>query len=294
MRAVLFRKTGSTEGLVLTDVPAPSPQPHELLVRVHATSVTRGDVVLRKLPFLVARLFGIRRKTALGHEYAGQVEAVGEAVSDFTPGDRVFGTTTGLTVGSYAEYVCVPANGMVATLPEDVTYEEAAPVPIGALTALTFLRRGGMQAGNRVLINGASGSVGSCAVQLAAHLGAHVTGVASTRNIELVRALGAERVVDYTQADIAESGDTYDVVFDAIGSLSNGDRKRLLAEGGRFVSTRASTKESPDDLRYVRDLLGAGALRAVIDRRYRLDEIRDAHRYVEEGHKRGNVLVTVQ
>ncbi len=293
MRAVLFKKTGSTQGLVLTDVPMPVPQADELLIRVHATSVTRGDIVLRKLPFIVARLFGIRRKTTLGHEYAGQVEAVGDAVTAFEPGERVFGTTTGLTIGSYAEFICVPTTGMVATLPDNVTYEEAAPVPIGALTALTFLRRGDAGAGKRVLVNGASGSVGSYAVQLAAHMGALVTGVASTRNIGLVRSLGAEQVIDYTQANVLDSGNAYDVVFDTVGSLSASDRKKLLAAGGSFVSTRSSTHENADDLRVVRDLLGARAITAVVDRRYRLEEIREAHAYVEEGHKRGNVLISV-
>ncbi|HEX5579134.1 MAG TPA: NAD(P)-dependent alcohol dehydrogenase [Candidatus Limnocylindria bacterium] len=294
MRAVLFRKTGSVDGLVLTDIPKPAPGPKEVLVRIHATSVTRGDVVLRKIPFLLARLFGQKRKAMLGHEFAGQVEAIGTDVTRFAVGDRVLGTSTGLPTGTYAEYICVPEDGMLATIPPTVSYEEAAPVPIGATTALQFLRGAGLASGRRVLIVGASGSVGSYAIQLAAHAGAHVTGVSSGRNAELVRSLGAEEVVDYTRQDITRGETRYDLIFDAVGSQSAGGFKRILAEGGSFASVRSSTTESPSDLATVRDLLAAGELRAIIDRRYTLEQIPEAHTYVEQGRKTGNVLITVQ
>ena len=209
----------------------PAPELNEVLVKVHAASVTRGDVRLRKLPFLLARLFGFRRKAMLGHEFAGQIEAVGPSVTQFKVGERVFGTTTGLTTGSYAEYICVPEDGVLATLPANVTYEEAAPVPIGALTALHFLRKGDVATGKKVLVYGASGSVGSFAVQLATHFGARVTGVCSTSNVEMVKALGAEKVIDYTRQDFTTAGRVYDVIFDAVGKSSPKRRKRVLAGG---------------------------------------------------------------
>lgn len=293
MRAVLFRRTGSVDGLVLADVPRPKPGPGEVLVRIHATSVTRGDVVLRRIPFLLARIFGQRRKAMLGHEFAGRVEAVGPGVATPAVGDRVFGTTTGLPAGSYAEYIAVPADGMIAALPDGIACEEAAPVPIGATTALQLLRGAGLRAGQRVLVIGASGSVGSYAVQIAVAAGARVTGVSSGRNLDLVRALGAEDAIDYTVTDVTEARERYDLVFDAVGKDSGGRLKRVLVDGGRLASVRSSTRERPAELAEVRDLLAAGRLRAVIDRRYPLAYVRDAHRYVEQGHKRGNVLIEV-
>lgn len=294
MRAVLFQKPGSVDGLVFADIPKPVPTPVEVLVRIHATSVTRGDVVLRKIPFLLARLFGQKRKAMLGHEFAGVVEAVGSDVTAFASGDRVFGTTTAVRTGSYTEYVCVPADGMLASIPPHVSFEEAAPVPIGATTALQFLRRGGVAGGKRVLVIGASGSVGSYGVQLAAHFGAHVSGVSSGRNADLVKSLGAAAVIDYTTQDVTKSDDRYDLVFDAVGAGAPGSFKRILAEGGSFVSVRSSTTEKPSDLIEIRDLLAAGRIRAIIDRRYTLDQIREAHSYVEKGRKAGNVLILVR
>jgi NADPH:quinone reductase-like Zn-dependent oxidoreductase len=278
MKAVLFKKTGSVDGLVFADIPKPVPNADEVLVRIHATSVTRGDVVLRKIPFLLARLFGQKRKTTLGHEFAGVVEAVGSDVTALALGDRVFGTTTAVRTGSYAEYICVPADGMLAAIPPHVSFEEAAPVPIGATTALVI---------------GASGSVGSYGVQIAAHFGAHVTGVSSGRNADLVKSLGAAAVIDYTTQDVTKGEARYDLVFDAVGAGSPGSFKRILAEGGSFVSVRSSTTETPSELLEIRDLLGAGRVRAIIDRRYTLAQIRDAHSYVEKGRKAGNVLVSV-
>jgi NADPH:quinone reductase-like Zn-dependent oxidoreductase len=293
LRAVLLKRSGSADRLELAEVPRPAPEPHELLVKVHAATVTRGDVVLRRLPFLLWRLFGFRRKTMLGHEFAGEIEAVGAQVTLFKEGERVFGTTTGLTTGSYAEHICVPEEGVLATVPANITYEEAAAVPIGGLTALHFLREGDVGIGKRVLVYGASGSVGTFAVQLATHFGAHVTGVCSTSNVELVKSLGADEVVDYTKQDFTEAGQIYDVVFDAVGKGSPRRDKKVLAEDGSYVSVRSSTKEKTEDLLVLRDLMEAGEVKAVIDRRYSLEQISEAHRYVEQGHKRGNVVITV-
>jgi NADPH:quinone reductase-like Zn-dependent oxidoreductase len=294
MRAVLFKRSGSADRLELAEVPRPTPEPTEILVKLHAATVTRGDVALRKLPLLLWRLFGFRRKSMLGHEFAGEIEAVGTHVTMFREGQRVFGTTTGLTTGSYAEYICVPEDGVLATVPANITYEEAAPVPIGGLTALRFLREGDVGSGKRVLVYGASGSVGSFAVQLATHFGAHVTGLCSTSNVELVTSLGADEVVDYTKQDFTEGGPIYDIVFDAVGKGSPKRSKSVLTENGSYVSVQSSTaKERAEDLLVLRDLLEARKVRAIIDRRYTLEQIPEAHRYVEKGHKRGNVVITV-
>lgn len=249
--------------------------------------------MLRKMPKLITRLVGETPKSILGHEFAGDVEDVGEGVESLTVGDRVFGTTTGLRQGSYAEYVAIPAHGLVATIPPSIGYEEAAPVPVGAMAAMHFLRAGRVRSDKRILINGASGSVGSFAVQIAKHLGAHVTGVSSTSNLELVESLGANEVIDYTKQDFTQANQTYDLIFDAAGKTSAKRVAGVLAEDGVFVTTQTRRDETFEDLLAVRDLLEAGELRAVIDRRYTLEQIAEAHRYVEQGHKRGNVLVGI-
>jgi NADPH:quinone reductase-like Zn-dependent oxidoreductase len=293
MKAIVLTRAGSPDRLVLTEVPNPVPESNEVLVRIHATSVTRGDVVMRKMPRLVTRIFGETPKSIPGYEFAGEIEATGGDVVDFEIGDRVFGTTSGLTQGSYAEYVCVPGDGMVTHLPSKVAYEEAAPIPVGAMTALHFLQAGDVGPGKRVLINGASGSVGSYAIQIATQLGAYVTGVASTANVELVASLGADDVVDYTKEDFAEGHQKYDVIFDAAGKTTAKKTAGVLAEPGRFVTTQTRRRENIEELRTVRDMVAKGAVKAVIDRSYTLDQISDAHRYVEEGRKRGNVVVVV-
>lgn len=293
MRAILLKRAGSPDRFVLIDMPKPTPSTDEILVRIRATSVTRGDVVLRKMPRLVTRLVGERPKSILGHEFAGDVEATGESVSRLAVGDRVFGTTTGLRQGSYAQYIAVPADGMVAGIPADVGYEDAAPVPVGAMAALHFLREGGLEIGKKVLINGASGSVGTFGVQIAKHLGAHVTGVCGPSNTQLVEALGADEVIDYTTKDFTKADQTYDVIFDAVGKTSAKQVEGVLTGDGVFVTTSKRKQEKVDDLFAVRDLLEAGVVKAVIDRRYALEEIPEAHRYVEQGHKRGNVVVRV-
>jgi NADPH:quinone reductase-like Zn-dependent oxidoreductase len=293
MKAIVVKRAGSPDRLVLTDVPQPAPEPDEVLIRIHAASVTRGDVVMRKMPRLVARLVGEKPKSIPGHEFAGEVAAVGHDVTRFEIGDRVFGTTTGLEQGSYAEYLCVPENGILAHIPPGVGYDEAAPIPVGAMAALHFLRAGGASAGTQVLVNGASGSVGTFAVQIAKQMGAHVTGVSSTANLELVASLGADRVIDYREEDFTEGTARYDVIFDAAGKTTAKKAASVLAEHGRFVTTQARRREQVDDLCAVRDMVASGAVRAVIDRSYTLDRIREAHRYVEQGHKHGNVVVLV-
>lgn len=297
MKAIVCTKAGPPDVLQLREVEKPIPSAGEVLIKVHAATVTAGDVVLRKMPRLLAfpmRLMGLRMKTIPGHEFAGEVEAVGTNVTRYAPGDRVFGTTTGLSTGSYAEYVCLPADGVLATVPADVAYEEVAAVPIGALTALHYLRQANIQAGQNVLIYGASGSVGTYAVQLARHFGAEVTGVCSTSNLEMVAALGAGTVIDYTQQDFTESGETYDVIFDAVGKASASDCKKVLAPDGAYVSVRKGVaSESVEGLAFLAELIEAGELTAVIDRRYPLEQAAEAHWYVEQGHKRGNVVLIV-
>ncbi|UCH24252.1 MAG: NAD(P)-dependent alcohol dehydrogenase [Trueperaceae bacterium] len=293
MKAILLKRAGRAKGLVLTEVPIPIPGQTEVLIRIHATTVTRGDVVLRKLPKLLTRLVGETPKSTLGHEFAGVVTAVGAMVDRFEVGNRVFGTTTGLTHGAYSEYLCAPQDGILATIPSGITFEDAAPVPVGAMAALHFLREGGVVSDKRVLINGASGSVGSFAVQIAKQLGAHVTGVSSTSNVELVESLGADEVIDYTKQDFTEGSQRYDVIFDAVGKTSPKRTRSVLAEHGMFVTTQKLRQERLDDLLAVRDLVAAGVVKAVIDRYYTLEQIPEAHQYVEQGHKRGNVVILV-
>lgn len=293
MRAIVLTRAGSAERLALLDVPKPAVAAGEILVEIHATTVTRGDVVMRKMPRLLARLFGETPKRILGHEFAGEVEAIGEGVGDYEVGDRVFGTTEGLGQGAHAEYIVVPADGLVATIPAGVSFEEAAAVPVGAMTALHFLEAGGVVSGSRVLVNGASGSVGSFAVQIAKHLGAHVTGVSSASNLEMVLSLGADAAIDYGARDFTDEELIYDVVFDAVGMIPAKRAQRVLSDGGSFVSTRSRRKEQVEELVTVRSLLASGSIRPVVDRDYTLEQIPEAHRYVERGRKRGNVVIRV-
>jgi len=301
MKAVVCTKYGPADGLELKVVDKPSPKANEVLIKVHAATVTAGDVVLRSLTFAplfwlpVRTVLGLPpRKTILGHELAGEVESVGREVGRFRKGDKVFGTTTGLRVGSYAEYVCLPEDAVLALKPANVTFEEAAAVPVGGLTALHFLRKGYIQSGQRALIYGASGSVGSFAVQLAKHFGAEVTAVCSARNLEWVKSLGADEVIDYTAEDFTERGALYDVIFDAVGKVSESDSRKALAPNGAFVTTkRGIAKESTEDLVFLKALIESGQVTTVIDRRYPLEQIAEAHRHVESGHKKGNVIITV-
>ncbi len=297
MKAIVLTKSGPPEVLKLQQLEKPAPQETEVLVRITAATVTAGDVMLRALHpllYIPLRLFGVRKKKILGHEFAGQIESVGRSVTLFKAGDPVFGTTTALNSGSYAEYICLSEDGMLVIKPDNVTFEEAAAVPVGGMTALQILRQGNIQSGQNVLIYGASGSVGTYAVQLARYFGASVTGVCSTSNLEWVQALGADRVIDYTKQDFTKSSQIYDLIFDAVGKSSPSESKRVLAENGSFVSIRSSTSENLADLGFLRDLLESGKLKAVIDRRFPLEQISEAHRYVEQGHKKGNVVLILE
>jgi len=312
MKAITYTRFGLPEVLQLRDVPQPAPRPVEVLIRVHASTVCKEDPDMRKAP----GYNGLWKPTCpiLGQEFAGEIVEIGAGVAGFKPGDRVYGIDN---FGAYAEYKCLSAQGALAIMPAGLTYAEAASVPNGALTALPFLRdHGRIRAGQNVLIHGASGSVGTAAVQLATAFGAEVTAVCSTANLGLVRALGAAHVVDYTEEDFTRSGLTYDVIFDAVGKLPFSPcRKSLTAAGvyltvfprleallsapwagqkARFAATglRSATQKA-GDLRVINDLIEAGRFRAVIDRRYPLAQIAEAHRYVDTGHKKGNVVVHV-
>lgn len=300
MKAILSTKHGPPDVLKLTEVEKPAPKENEVLIKVHAATVTQGDLMLRKLHplmFLLMQLFGVRRKSIPGHEFAGEIEAVGVNVKRFKAGDQVFGTTTGLSVGANAEYVCLPEawdGGVLAIKPDKISYEEAAALPVGGMTAFYLLKKGNIQPGQKVLIYGASGSVGTYAVQLARyHFGAEVTGVCSTANIELVKSLGADQVIDYTKEDVTQNGQIFNVVFDAVGKLSASQRDNLLKEKGAFLTVQSTTSEENENLNTLKKLVETGKIKAVIDRRFPLEQVAEAHRYVESGRKKGNVVITV-
>lgn len=324
MKAVVYDKYGPPEVLQLTELAKPSPKDNEILIRVHATSVTTGDVNARDFVFAppglkpVGRLmlgYNKPKKRVLGTEFSGQVEAVGNSVLEFKAGDEVYGMP-GTVFGSYADYICLPEDGVVTQKPVNMTYEQAAAVPFGAHTALYFLRdKARVQAGQSVLILGASGGVGSYAVQLAKAFGATVTGVCSTRNLERVKEIGADRVIDYTKVDFTQEGKRYDFIMDVVGKSSFEKVKDSLEPKGKYLAVAGGLKEfgqmlttslfgskkvlagqaveRKEDLVFLRELIEAGKLTALIDRCYSLEQIVEAHRYVDTGHKQGNVVIRV-
>ncbi len=323
MKAIVYTKYGPPDVLQLQEVEIPTPKDNEVLIRVYAATVTKGDCEIRspKIPnliWLIVRLFfGLTqpRKQILGQELAGEIEAVGKNVTLFKKGDQVFASTGG-RFGAYAEYTCLPATYAIAIKPTNMTYEEAAAIPCGGLNALHYLRKGNIQKGQKVLINGAAGNFGTFAVQLAKHFGAEVTGVDSTGKLDTLRKIGADHVIDYTKEDFTDRDETYDIIFDVVCKSSFSRIIRSLKQNGRYLLTNPSgllqmvrglwtsiigskkvilefAGEKPEDLIFLKELVEAGKIKPVIDRRYPLDQISEAHRYVEKGYKTGNVVITL-
>jgi NADPH:quinone reductase-like Zn-dependent oxidoreductase len=322
MKAIVCTKYGPPEVLQLKEIEKPTPKDNEILIRVNATTVTSGDVWIRSSTYptwfwLPARLmYGIRkpRKNIPGNELSGEIESVGKDVTRFRKGDQVLGISWGTSFqGTTAEYKCLAEDRMVVIKPTNMTYEEAAALPVGGLTALHFLRKGDIQSGQKVLIFGASGSVGTFAVQLAKYFGAEVTGVCSSVNADMVKSLGADMVIDYTKEDFTKSGRTYDIIFDAVRKTSFSSCKSSLKQGGTYLTLDwpllqalwnsilggkriivGIASQNPEDLIFLKELYEKGEIKPVIDRCYKLEQTAEAHMYVENGHKKGNVVITIE
>lgn len=322
MKAVICTKYGSPEVLQLKEVEKPLPKSHELLIRIRATTVTAADFRIRSFTvplsfWIPARLFlGISKpkKEILGVELSGEIESVGKEVTRFKKGDQIFAATLH-NMGAYAEYTCVPENGPIALKPAHISYEEAAAIPVGARTALHHLKLGNIQQGQKVLIYGASGSVGTYAVQLANYFGAEVTAICSKANLELVRSLGAKKVIDYTEDNFTQKLERYDMIFVVVDKWSFSDSLKFLNREGVYVNVTAPMKSLPmlwasltgrqkittgsnspetaEDLNFLKKLVEEGKLKVVIDKQYTLEQIVEAHRYVDKGHKKGNVVITI-
>ena len=330
MKAIVCTEYGTPDVLQLKEVAKPAPKDNEILIRVYATSVNFGDLMARNfkavsprefnMPFvlwLLAKIsFGLNQpKISIpGSEFAGEIESVGKTVKRFKPGDQVFGFSSQI-FGAYAEYLCLPEDGVLAKKPVNLTYEEAAVVPYGAIMALSLLRKANIQPGQKVLIHGASGGIGSAAVQIARYFGAEVTGVCGTPRLEFVKSLGADKVVDYTREDFTRNGETYDLIFDILGKGSFSRVKNSLKPNGILLYASFKMKQlvqmlwtsfagnrkvicaiapgSTEDLIAIKELIEAGKIKAIIDRCYSLEQTAEAHRYVETGHKKGNVVITV-
>ncbi len=317
MKAAIYTQYGPPEVLQVRQVEKPAPKKNELLIRIRATAVNSGDWRLRKAdPFAVRFIFGLftPKIQILGSVFSGEVEQVGEDVKQFKVGDLVFGHTD-MRFGSYAEYICMPENGSIALKPETISHAEAAVIPFGGVTALHFIKKAGIQPGQKVLVVGASGAVGSAAVQIARSLGAEVTGVCSTANIALVKSIGANRVIDYTKEDFTQNGETYDVIFDAVNALSVSRSVKSLSKNGIMILSAAGMPEmlrgfwisktsnktvltgvishKAADILFLKELIEKGQFKPVMEKTYPLEQIAEAHAYVEKGHKKGNVAIEV-
>ncbi len=305
MKAVVYEKYGAPDVLKLKDIDKPKPKDDEILVKVIATTVAAADVRLRSSNFPPLFWFPVRlmlglfrpKKKILGHEFSGIVEEIGKDVTKFKVGDSVFGTTTMLSTGAYAEYVCVPQkwkSGVVALKPNNLNYQQAAALPIGAMAAMYLLDKENLESGQNVLVYGASGCVGSYAVQIADQKGASVTGVCSSSGFEMVKSLGAEKLIDYKKEDYSKCGEKFDIVFDAVGKTDKSKAKKVLKAGGSFVSVKMITKEKDENLLRIKEMAEKKEIIPFIDRHFKLNEIVKAHEYVDQGIKKGNVIIDIK